>query len=308
LERVDPRPFRELRPHFWVGVALLAVGHFLIFARTPDGGHVRPFSDYWFAAIWFGYIFVVDALIFRRDRRSLFVNERHVFLAMFPLSAALWWGFEWLNEWVHNWWYLRPPDIPDWYANVISCIFFSTVIPAVWESAAWFIGTRWVRNLPTLRGFTVAAWAPYALIALGGLSLALPMVWPTYFFPLIWGFAALIFDPLNYLNGRPSILGYWARGEWKVPVAFYLGGQACGLFWELWNYWAFPKWFYTIPYVGDFLKIFEMPVLGYLGYGPFAWEIFATFWFFAGFARIRARGSNRYSRENLQGERQDRAA
>jgi hypothetical protein len=25
-----------------------------------------------------------------------------------------------------------------------------------------------------------------------------------------------------------------------------------------------------------------MPLLGYLGYSPFSWELFAVFWFFAG--------------------------
>jgi hypothetical protein len=28
-----------------------------------------------------------------------------------------------------------------------------------------------------------------------------------------------------------------------------------------------------------FLKIFEMPVLGYLGYLPFALELYAMYWF-----------------------------
>ena len=40
-----------------------------------------------------------------------------------------------------------------------------------------------------------------------------------------------------------------------------------GVFWEMWNYYSLPKWYYTIPYVG-FWKVFEMPILGYAGY-PF---------------------------------------
>jgi hypothetical protein len=257
------------------------VGHFLIFARTGNGTHLRPFSDYWFAAVWFGYIFALDALIFARDGRSLFVSQRRVFLAMLPLSAAVWWGFEWANEAVQNWHYLRPTDIPDWYANLVSCVFFSTVIPAVWETAEWLLGTRWVRRLPRLRGFNPPKAGVFSLIGLGALSFVLPLQWPLYFFPLIWGFLVLLLDPINYLQGRPSILGHFARGDWRVPVAFYLGGLICGVLWEFWNFWAFPKWFYTVPFVG-FFKIFEMPVLGYLGYGPFAWELYALFWFLVG--------------------------
>jgi hypothetical protein len=57
-----------------------------------------------------------------------------------------------------------------------------------------------------------------------------------------------------------------------------VAGLVCGVLWEFWNFDAFPKWYYTIPFVG-FWKVFEMPLLGYIGYGPFAWEVFAVFEF-----------------------------
>lgn len=272
---------RKLKPHFWIGVALLVLGHVLILGRAPSGEHLRPLSDYWFAAVWFGYIFALDALVYRRDGHSLFVTHRKVFLAMLPLSALIWLGFEGVNVFVRNWHYLRPFDIPEWWAQVWSMVFFSTVIPAVWETADWVGGWAFIRRLPRTRTFNVPNLVLVALLVAGVLSFVLPAIWPLYFFPLIWGFAALILDPINYVRGYPSILGYWSRGDWRVPLALFIGGTICGVFWETWNWLAFPKWFYTIPFVG-FLKIFEMPVLGYLGYGPFSWELFAVFWFFAG--------------------------
>jgi hypothetical protein len=48
-------------------------------------------------------------------------------------------------------------------------------------------------------------------------------------------------------------------------------GLLCGLWWEVWNYPAAAKWVYTLP-VLSFGKVFEMPVLGYLGFAPFALE------------------------------------
>jgi hypothetical protein len=36
----------------------------------------------------------------------------------------------------------------------------------------------------------------------------------------------------------------------------------------MWNHYSYPKWEYCIPYVQRF-QIFEMPLLGYLGYLPF---------------------------------------
>jgi hypothetical protein len=55
-----------------------------------------------------------------------------------------------------------------------------------------------------------------------------------------------------------------------------VAGAACGVLWEFWNYWATTRWTYTVPYVGH-LKVFEMPVLGYLGFPPFALECYAMF-------------------------------
>ncbi len=44
----------------------------------------------------------------------------------------------------------------------------------------------------------------------------------------------------------------------------------------MWNYWSYPKWKYEIPFV-DFLHVFEMPLLGYTGYLPFALELFGLY-------------------------------
>ena len=63
-----------------------------------------------------------------------------------------------------------------------------------------------------------------------------------------------------------------------VTLSLLLAGIIMGFFWEFWNYLAVTKWYYNIPFLG-FFKIFEMPVLGYLGYFPFAFELYAMYWF-----------------------------
>jgi hypothetical protein len=44
----------------------------------------------------------------------------------------------------------------------------------------------------------------------------------------------------------------------------------------MWNMYAYPKWIYTVPFI-DFWYVFEMPLLGYLGYLPFSLELFAMY-------------------------------
>ena len=81
--------------------------------------------------------------------------------------------------------------------------------------------------------------------------------------------------------GNRSLLRYTAAGNWRPHLALSLGCLICGFFWEMWNYYSYPKWIYDVPVVG-FLRVFEMPLLGYLGYLAFAWELFALYHLLAG--------------------------
>jgi len=59
---------------------------------------------------------------------------------------------------------------------------------------------------------------------------------------------------------------------------FFVAGFISGVFWEFWNYWATTRWVYDVPYFG-YVKLFEMPVLGFLGFMPFIVESFAIYVF-----------------------------
>jgi len=119
-------------------------------------------------------------------------------------------------------------------------------------------------------------------MAIGIVMLPALIVWPHFAFPATWLSIFLILDPINYYRGWPSIVGRIGNGDWRSVVAFGVGALICGLFWEMWNYWAFPKWYYTIPF-GEYAHVFEMPLLGYGGYIPFGLEVFAMYHFLSGF-------------------------
>jgi hypothetical protein len=55
-----------------------------------------------------------------------------------------------------------------------------------------------------------------------------------------------------------------------------LAGLICGLMGEFWNYWAGSRWIYSVPFFGEW-KVFEMPVLGFLGFPPFALECWVLY-------------------------------
>jgi hypothetical protein len=57
-------------------------------------------------------------------------------------------------------------------------------------------------------------------------------------------------------------------------IATLLSGLTCGIIWETWNYWSVAKWVYTVPFF-EHIKIYEMPVVGYIGFPIFSLEVVA---------------------------------
>ena len=87
----------------------------------------------------------------------------------------------------------------------------------------------------------------------------------------------LLLDPINAMWGGKSLIQEWRQKNWNRTLQILLAGFICGGLWEFWNFWAGAKWVYSVP-LPDFLlrnlKIFEMPILGFIGFPPFALECF----------------------------------
>ncbi len=90
----------------------------------------------------------------------------------------------------------------------------------------------------------------------------------------LWVGLIFLLDPLNAQLGAPSLIRDWQAGRWGRTLALFAGGATCGLLWEFWNYWAIAKWTYHLPFLGpaEQWAYFEMPLLGFLGFLPFACE------------------------------------
>jgi hypothetical protein len=254
-------------PRGRIGLALIARGELLILI------HHRPISDYDFPLVWYGFILLLDAAIQRQLGRSLIGTFPRAFWAMLALSAAIWWLFELFDLAVDNWIYIGAQAYSGISYVALATLDFSTVLPAVWLAAALVNGLA-PGPTPDEPERRIPVSILILSLAAGVACVVLPVLWPRYFFGLVWGSMFLILDPLNAALGRPSMLrAAWSR-NFRLPIVFALGALFCGFFWEAWNFWAMPKWIYNIPYVG-FWHIFEMPLLGYSGYLPFGLELFA---------------------------------
>lgn len=273
-----PRRGNRFPRHGWIGLALIAVSWPAAWLH-PDW--LGVLADHTFFPLWLGYILTVDAFAFRRAGTSPLARSTAGWLAWFPASAAAWWYFELLNRFIQNWVYLGVENFSALRYIAGSTLAFSTVIPAVLTTAA-LLSTfdcfhhRFVRGTPRHSAgesrATIWRWS----VAAGVLGLALMPWFPVHLFALIWLAPLLIIAGLLEISGRDTSLGHLLRGDWGPVVTLAVAALICGFFWELWNIHAMPKWTYQIPWVNRF-ELFEMPLVGYLGYLPFGPACWA-FW------------------------------
>jgi hypothetical protein len=261
--------------HGWIGLGL--VGLFWVLNWGLSG--LR--TQWTFFPLWAGYCLTVDALVFWRTGTSLASRNRRAYFILFLASSPAWWFFELANTRLQNWQYVGVEafsPIVFWFWATLN---FSTVIPAVFGSAELMRSflTRPVRG-PIVRptkgttiGFFLAGWG----------MLAVMILWPKLFFPFVWISLYFILEPVNIWVGNRSLVEWTQGGDWRPVVSLWLGVLLTAFFWEMWNYLSFPKWVYHVPW-GGWFKIFEMPLLGYGGYLPFALELFALYHFIAGLA------------------------
>jgi len=255
----------------------LAVGLTLVAVAWPLAWFgPTPFSSYTFLPLWLGYILTVDGLTARRTGTSPLARSSRRFVLLFVFSLPLWWLFEFANRSLDNWQYQLPRDYSRLVYFMLASLAFSTVMPAMFVTAEFYRGfrpfapaRRWVRIAPSRSGLV-------AIAALGLAMFAASLVFPDVAFPLVWIGLFLLVDAVNALTGSQSIAAQVARGRWDTVLVLFAAGITCGFFWEMWNYWSMPKWVYDIPYASRPL-VFEMPLLGYGGYFPFALEVYAFY-------------------------------
>jgi hypothetical protein len=267
-----------VRGHGWIGLGIILAAE----AALAAG---QPLVARWFTPIvWTGYVLLADALAARLTGWSYVTTHRVDGVLVALASILCWWLFEWYNAprfWRGGadaaglWWQYHGLEPNPWLRRLGYDWAFATIFPALFLTAA-------VLRASVVRGVRVRPWRPSpsaqrVMIALGAAMVVLPLVVvSSWLVPFVWLGFALLLEPLNLRAGRPSWLADLGRGDASRLLALLGAGAVCGVLWEFWNYWAATRWTYTVPYLGH-VKVFEMPVLGYLGFPPFALECYAMY-------------------------------
>lgn len=262
----------------YAGLAIIVAAEALLFLGNQFVGH-------WFTPIiWTGYILFVDALVSKLKGRSLLMTDRPELLVIVVISIGGWWLCEFYNAprfWKSDlelWWHYHNLE-PNLFLRRVGYDWaFATIFPLLFVTAEVFTATI-LKEKGRRLAIKLSRPVLIVLVLLGAVGAIVPILYPSaWFAPVIWLSFIFLLDPLNALRGQPSITGDLARGDWRRLWALLLSGFVCGLLWEFWNYWAIAKWTYTVPYFGN-IKLFEMPILGFLGFPPFAIECWAMYIF-----------------------------
>jgi len=265
---MDKRP---LPPYSIIGLFIIIVAEILLFQG------VEVVATFFTAIVWTGYILFVDGLVYRIKGTSLIRGRAKEMAFLVFFSIPFWLIFESYNFHLENWAYINLPESIHvrWFGYAWA---FATILPCIFETADLFEASgrfkAWrIKPMEVTEGFRQVC------VIVGFLFCLMPLVAPAgiapYLFGLVWVGYALFLDPFNYSDNRPSLLRQLREGKTEKIACFFAAGLICGILWEFWNYWAHAKWIYTVPIMQGF-KVFEMPLVGYLGFPAFALECFVV--------------------------------
>jgi hypothetical protein len=267
-ERLEPRS--RARFPLWgaAGIALFALGLWALAADIPAWNAV------WYLPAWYGYLLVLDAVIYARRGRSFVGGRRRELVTMMLWSLPFWLLFEAYNLRLHNWYYVFGLRTL-WGSVLMSTLAFATVLPACFFHAE-ALGAFEVVREKSCRPLRVTRTVLAVCAVLGVACAIAPLLWPRWAFAMVWGAALGIPEVLNYRSGAPSLLRDLETGRCGRLLRLLAGGLWAGAVWEVLNYWARTKWIYTVPGFEDW-KLLEMPLAGFGGFPPLALSAFAFY-------------------------------
>lgn len=259
---------RVLPIHGILGFLVLILSEFLHLKK------VEPFYSWFYCFAWWSYILFIDAIIYRLKSNSLFINRRKEFFLMIPWSVFIWLIFEAANLCLENWYYIHLPNftIERWLGYAIA---YGTVLPGIFVTME-LLETLGLFKTSSIKKTVISQGGQQVLVALGTLFLIASALIPHYFFPLVWVGFIFLLEPFIYRSGGRSFLKDLEEGSPRKMYLFLIAGLICGFLWEFWNFWTRSKWVYTVPFFEE-MRVFEMPLLGFLGFPPFAVQAYVMY-------------------------------
>jgi hypothetical protein len=269
------------------GLIMLLLMETAIYCSRTDALPEVPWSQIttWATPVcWWSYILIIDAWIYLRRGTSLLADRRESFVIQCILSVVFWSLFEAYNRVMPGWRYAHLEQ--DLSLRLLGyAIAFATIMPGLFLTCEFLQSHElfewaWIPRVHWSHGALIGS------VVIGAVFAFVPPFLPMHLRGFLWAFVWMgwffLLEPFNYWRGMPSIYRDWQHGDLSRTLQLFVAGAICGLLWEFWNMWAYTKWVYIFS-IGQNMKYMEMPLVGFLGFLPFALEYFVMFHFIASF-------------------------
>ena len=239
---------------------------------------IPPVPTWFYVIAWYPTLIILDEVVVVLSGESLLARPREL-AVMLWWSAVIWLLFEAINFRLRDWYYVFLPAgrLERWLGILVS---LATVVPAVLlpERVLDRLGVwRDLRSRPFAlepRHLDIAGWVGWGL-------LVAVLIFPRYLYAITWGAVWLIAEPLLYRRDpERSLFADIARGSWGRIARLMAAGLFAGALWESFNALARGRWIYTVPFL-EHWKIFEMPLVGFIGFPFFALEVWSLYYLLA---------------------------
>ncbi len=276
---------------FWAGLVLWGTTTLLFLTKSKEPLWLLHWAD---LPIYWGFVLMIDGWVYvRNGGRSLVSLVPQEIIGIGVASIPGWMLFEYLNFFVDNYWYYPYAGLMGRQEILLYAIFTSSVLmPLCFE---------WYCLFNTYPAFKQRFSFGAKIIMTEGLKtilliMGLALLFATGLFPETM-FITLWVAPPIVLAAALDKIGVWTplrsigKGNWSPTLLFALTYLLEGFLLECQNYFTVNHgsnamdyvvaplyWKYCIPYV-DTLHIFEMPIIGFLGYLPFG--VYCWVWWIA---------------------------
>lgn len=242
--------------------------------------------------LFWGFTLIIDGIVFKRTNGKSIISLRPKEILAIGLSSSFGWLlFEYLNFYVQETWYYPLGDlISDSEFTIYAVLGSSGLLPMAFEWNSLFhtfpkLKNRY-KNGPKV---FFPGWLRNIILVLAIATVFLAPFYSNLFFGVLW------FSPMVIISIVLIKFGIWTpfngvrKGDWSTLALFGLAYFVQGFLCEFWNYFSADHsavdgsiqsfnpdyWAYSLPYINVY-HVFEMPVLGLMGYIPFG--VYCAVW------------------------------
>lgn len=205
----------------------------ILFAEFTMFFRVQPFVTWFLPIVWFGYIFLIDSIVFMFKGNSLISNRPKKFVILLSVSIIFWYIFEIYNRFIRGWYYTGLPESSS-IIFTMGTVSFATIVPAVFET--WELVRQFHLFNPMIIRikFKISKYLLYASILTGLIFLILPFFYPKPFmWALVWTGFVFLLDPIMFLlHNEKSLIWQMKKRKFNTVFSLFIAGYVCGFFWN----------------------------------------------------------------------------